>query len=385
VLSVTVLCLAVLVGLLASGLLGRSGIIETVVNLMAKAGWYEGIGLGPATISEANRANMFKYADLPSLQGQVALITGANIGLGKQSAIELARVGATVVIACRTEKKCSAAAAAIRIEAGVSGDKIDHFVCDLASLKSVQTFTDEFKAKYDRLDMFIANAGTTFYRERAMTTDGIELMFGVNHVAHHLMTRNLLNLLQGTAEKYGSARIVIVSSCAHYHSVSNGVYLSMDDINDESKYNGYTFYAMSKLANLLFAQELAERTRGSDVIVSAVHPGTVKTNVTTEVKLRLTDFFQKNLPLALPLVKLVITGFDKVERTLTWDVKDGALTQVYLAGSRDVLDKSFVSGRYFHPIAQVVPTSPHASGDQGKKLRNELWEFTERILTERGF
>ncbi|MEU0071566.1 oxidoreductase [Streptomyces sp. NPDC006332] len=205
--------------------------------------------------------------DVPDQSGRVAVVTGANSGIGYVTARELARRGARVVLACRSEAR--GAEAAGRLAAEVPGARAELVRLDLADLTSVREFADGFS--YDRLDLLVNNAGVMAL-PYATTADGFETQFGVNHLGHFALTGRLLPRMLGTR----GARVVTVASAAHV--LSN---IDLTDLNSERRYRRWTAYARSKTANLLFTHELARRlaAHGSDVVAAAAHPGYADTNL----------------------------------------------------------------------------------------------------------
>ena len=203
--------------------------------------------------------------NIPDLTDKVAIVTGANSGIGYETAKALAKKGATVVMACRNLDKANQAAEEIRL-----GDKhanLDIIQLDLANLASVQSFSETFKSRYASLDLLINNAGVMI-PPFTRTLDGFELQFGANHLGHFALTGLLLGRLLETPK----ARIVNVSSGAH--RMSSGT-INFDNLNAEQDYSASGAYAQSKLANILFTLELNRYFEeiGSDVIAAASHPG----------------------------------------------------------------------------------------------------------------
>ncbi|MFI6464445.1 oxidoreductase [Streptomyces sp. NPDC050528] len=206
---------------------------------------------------------------IPDQRGRVAVVTGANSGLGYVTARELARKGARVVLACRSEVRGSEAAD--RIVAEVPGAEAQFGRLDLGDLASVREFADTFP--YDRLDLLVNNAGV-MAMPYGTTVDGFETQFGVNHLGHFALTGLLLPALLDAPD----ARIVTLSS--FMHALAN---IDMDDLNSERRYSRWTAYSRSKTANLLFTHELARRlaAAGSGVVAAAAHPGYAATNLQT--------------------------------------------------------------------------------------------------------
>jgi NAD(P)-dependent dehydrogenase (short-subunit alcohol dehydrogenase family) len=207
---------------------------------------------------------------MPEQTGRVAVVTGANSGLGLVTARELARKGALVVLACRNLDKGRGALA--EVERAASGPAPELEELDLASLDSVRDFAERFKAKHDGLDLLINNAGV-MAPPRRLTADGFELQLGTNHLGHFALTGLLLALMEGRED----ARVVTLSSNAH--KTVRGI--AFDNLNGDRRYFRWNAYGQSKLANLLFALELDRRLRakGSTVESLAAHPGYAATNL----------------------------------------------------------------------------------------------------------
>lgn len=201
--------------------------------------------------------------DIPDQTGRLAIVTGANSGIGLIAARELARAGASVALAVRDVAK--GAAAKQSIEAAVPGAKVEVAALDLASLASVRAFAEGFRAREKPLDLLINNAGV-MAPPRRETADGFELQFGTNHLGHFALTGLLIGAMEGTED----ARVVTVSSGAHRFGRMN-----FDDLQGKRRYARWGAYGQSKLANLLFAFELERRLRdaGSTVRSVAAHPG----------------------------------------------------------------------------------------------------------------
>src|SRR5947209_544513 len=209
-------------------------------------------------------------AQIPDQHGRVAVVTGANSGIGFFAARELARAGARVVLAVRNADK--GAEAGRDIAAAVPGAEVEVAPLDLASLDSVRSFAEQFKAANDGLDVLINNAGVMAASPRQQTADGFELQFGTNHVGHFALTGLLLDRMADRDD----ARVVTVSSGAHRMGRIN-----FDDLQGERGYGRWRAYDQSKLSNLLFAFELDRRLRaaGSSIRSLAAHPGYAATNL----------------------------------------------------------------------------------------------------------
>ncbi|MEV6552210.1 oxidoreductase [Streptomyces sp. NPDC051597] len=207
--------------------------------------------------------------DIPDQSGRTAVVTGANSGIGLVTARELARKGARVILACRSEARGREAEALIHRQ--VYGANVEFAPLDLADLSSVRAFAETYP--HDRLDLLINNAGVMAL-PYGTTADGFERQFGVNHLGHFALTGLLLSRLRAAP----AARVVSVSSGLHALSA-----LDLTDLNSERRYRRWIAYARSKTANLLFIHELARqlRTAGSTVVAAAAHPGYASTNLQT--------------------------------------------------------------------------------------------------------
>ncbi len=210
-------------------------------------------------------------ADMPDMKGKLAIVTGANSGLGFYTARELARKGAQVVLACRSKEKTETALRDIR--AAVPGAVIEFMPLDLSDQDSIRSFTEAFKTKHRRLDVLCNNAGVMAL-PLARTKQGFEMQIGTNHLGHFALTGLLLDLLKATP----GSRVVNVASMAHRWTRG----LNLDDLNFErSTYRKWDAYGKSKLANLLFTYELQRRLAksGAGTTSVAAHPGYSATNL----------------------------------------------------------------------------------------------------------
>ena len=202
------------------------------------------------------------------LDGKTVIITGGNTGIGKEIALDLAKRGGRVIIACRNLPKGIAARKEI-IETS-RNENVSMKKLDLASIKSIREFVDEVLAEEPKIHILICNAGVMFTPYQ-LTEDGFELQFGVNHLGHFL----LVNLLLDRMKESAPSRIVVVASVAHYTG-----YLDFNDMMWTKWYNPQLSYCRSKLANIMFARELAKRVKESGITVCSLHPGTVYTEIT---------------------------------------------------------------------------------------------------------
>ena len=199
------------------------------------------------------------------MTGKVCLVTGGNSGIGKATAMGLAKLNASVVIVSRDKDKGEAALIEMRAKSG--NRNLDAMTADLSSQDSVRELAHDFKGRYKKLHVLINNAGI-FLPKRVQTVDGLEATFATNHLGHFLLTNLLLDLLKASAP----SRIINLSSSAHY-----GTEMDFEDLQGEKKYSGYHAYSQSKLANVLFTYQLAKQLEGTGVTVNSLHPGVVRT------------------------------------------------------------------------------------------------------------
>jgi len=213
------------------------------------------------------------YRKTNRIDGKVVIVTGCNTGIGKETALELARRGAKIYMACRDAARCEAAR--LEIIERTQNQNIYNRTLDLSSLTSVRQFAERFLAEEQQLDILINNAGI-MATPRKLTVDGFEQQFGVNHLGHFLLTNLLLERLKTSTP----TRIVVVSSAAHLFGRINKA-----DINSEKGYSPFFgAYSQSKLANILFTRKLAEKLKGTQVTVNCCHPGMVRTELTRYIE-----------------------------------------------------------------------------------------------------
>jgi NAD(P)-dependent dehydrogenase (short-subunit alcohol dehydrogenase family) len=266
------------------------------------------------------------------------MVTGANSGLGKETALGLAKMDAHVVMVCRNQAKGEKVQDEIKQSSGNSN--VDLLLADLSSQQSIRQLVRDFTQRYDRLHVLINNAGSVFLQRR-LSVDGIEMTFALNHLASFLLTNLLLDVLKASAP----ARIINVSSIAHTEG-----FIDLDDLQANKQYRLMRAYAQSKLANVLFTYALAQRLEGTGVTVNCLHPGTVATNIWSQP---LPGFLK---PLGTTAAKFFgITA------------EEGAQTSLYLASSADV---EGVTGKYFYKCKERP--SAHISYDVA--VQQKLWE-----------
>lgn len=302
---------------------------------------------------------------IPSQHGRVAIVTGANSGIGYVTARELARYGAHVVLACRTASKGHAAVQSIQQEISAThrGDvgQVEFMQLDVGSLASVKAFTDDFKAKFNRIDLLINNAGIMGV-PYTLTADGYESIFATNHLGHFALTAQLFELL-----KAGDApRIVSLSSNLHTSAKVDPEVI----VITKAKYKPLTAYGNSKLCNLLFAYELQRRLTAAGhtgVLSVAAHPGTTQTNILAETSKNVNSFSRFFLRVAQSL--------------FCQEVEMGALPTLYAATAPDVRP-----GEYFGPQGLFSIKGYPRRVESNKKSHSEplaakLWSLSETMAT----
>jgi NAD(P)-dependent dehydrogenase (short-subunit alcohol dehydrogenase family) len=276
------------------------------------------------------------------MRGKTAIVTGANQGIGKAAALVLAKEGARVVIVARNPEKGRAALA--EIQAASRGETAELIVADLSSQADVRRVADQFKARHDRLDVLLNNAGL-LVTDRRTTVDGLEETFAVNHLAYYMLTRELLDVLRAS----GRARIVNVSSEAHRHAK-----IQWDDLQFERRgYSQWRAYGQSKLANILFTYELARRLDGTRVTANCLHPGVIGSG------------FGQTYGGATAF-------FVKLARPFMLTPEEGARTSVYLATSPEV---EGVTGHYF---SRCKPIRSNALS-YDEVAQRKLWALSEEM------
>jgi NAD(P)-dependent dehydrogenase (short-subunit alcohol dehydrogenase family) len=268
------------------------------------------------------------------LDGKTCVVTGANSGLGKETALALAQMKATVVMVCRSKDKGESARREISKKTG--NDSVDLLLCDLSSLRDVRGLAAKVRNRYGKLHVLVNNAGVFSFSGK--TADGFETTFAVDYLAPFLLTNLLLELLKSSAP----SRIVNVSSVAHY-----GGHIDLAAIEKRDLPSGWPAYSNSKLALVIFTYELARRLRGTGVTANCLHPGGVATSIW-------------RIPPAL------VRPFMK-------SAKEGAETSVFLASAPEV---EGASGEYFEDKA--AKRSSDESYDEKKALA--LWDTTSRML-----
>ncbi|XP_034998956.2 retinol dehydrogenase 12, like isoform X1 [Hippoglossus stenolepis] len=277
------------------------------------------------------------------LDDKTVVITGANTGIGKETAMDLAKRGAKVIIACRDMEKAEAA-----VKDVIEKSDNKNVLCmklDLADTKSIREFAEAINKEEPKLNILINNAGVMVC-PYGQTADGFEMQIGVNHMGHFLLTHLLLDLMKRSVP----ARIVTVSSMAHSWGAIN-----LDDINSEKGYNKANAYSQSKLANILFTHTLAKKLEGTGVTTYSLHPGVVQTDL------------WRHLSGPQQFVMKMVSPFTK-------DSVQGAQTTIYCAVEPS-LEKE--SGGYYSDSA---PANCSAAG-KDDDVAQKLWDLSCRLLS----
>ncbi|MBC7797409.1 MAG: SDR family oxidoreductase [Pyrinomonadaceae bacterium] len=278
------------------------------------------------------------------MENKIVLITGATAGIGKETALGIAKTGANVVIVGRSKQKCESVVE--EIKCATNNANVDFLTADLFSLTEIRKLADDFKAKYQRLDVLVNNAGAIFTK-REITVDGFEKTLALNHLSYFLLT----NLLLDTIKQTENSRIVSVSSTAH--TFANKI--DFNNLNGEKSHSGLGAYGVSKLMNIMFTYEIARRLKGSNVAANCLHPGVVASN------------FGETMG---SLYQIPIWIFKNV---FAISAAKGAETSVYLATSPEV---EGVTGRYFDNKRETQ--SSKISYDES--LQRQLWETSEKLV-----
>ncbi len=280
-----------------------------------------------------------------NLASKTIVITGANSGIGLETARALAQSGATIVMACRDPARAETARA--DIAATVPGAKLEVVGLDLASLADVRRCAELLRTRFPRIDVLINNAGALPFK-RQMTVDGFEMQFGVNHLAHFLLTDLLMPALLAA----GQPRVINIASLLHHIGK-----IDFASFRGETPYGAFKAYGQSKLCNVLFTRELARRHQNDGLVTFSVHPGPVGTNIMGRGLLNRTLY-------------RLIGAYMSPRR--------GAHTSVYLA-SADGIEAT--SGAYYNESAKVKAGSKLSNDDA---LAKRLWAESERLTAAIG-
>jgi NAD(P)-dependent dehydrogenase (short-subunit alcohol dehydrogenase family) len=280
------------------------------------------------------------------MRGKVCLVTGANRGIGREIALQLARAGAAVMVHARSADRVEATVADLKAASG--SELIRGFAADFLLQQEVRQLAADVMAATDRLDVLVNNAGV-FNLYRAAAPDGHEATFTVNHLAPFILTRALKPLLRDSAP----SRVVIVSSEAHQRATN------IEDWESRKGYSGYQAYARSKLANVMFGYDLAHRLEGTGVTVNSCAPGLVDTGI---IEVAMDRWWSR---WAIPIAK-------RIART----VEEGAKTPLYLATSREV---EGVTGKYFKNERPTSSSLVSHDPTIGARLWNISLRYTGEI------
>jgi NAD(P)-dependent dehydrogenase (short-subunit alcohol dehydrogenase family) len=283
------------------------------------------------------------FTSVEGMKGKVCVVTGSNSGIGKETALALAAMGATVVMAVRNLERGETARVEIIKETG--NEDVFVMICDVTSKESIRRFAKEFEAKYDRVDVLINNAGAVF-GERQTSADGFEATLAVNYLGPFLLTHEMTPLLRKSAP----SRIVNVSSGMHKRGKIN-----LDSLQGEGKFRGMQVYADTKLMLTTFTYELARRLSGSGVTANVVEPGFVATN------------------LGRNSGSLVNAISFKLVRFLQTTPRRGAETSVYVASAEEL---EGVTGKCFAKNQEVTT----AEMTYDREVQNRLWDDTMTLL-----
>lgn len=290
------------------------------------------------------------YAGTERLDGKVCVVTGANVGIGKETAKDFVRRGARVILACRDLEKAEQAKLEIIQDTGIT-NRVEVMHLDLSSFKSVRQFASDLCAKEGKLDILVNNAGIAFH-PRTMTADGQEQVMQVNHLSSFLLTNLLTDLLKAA----GNARVINLSSLAHAWAKDG---IQFDDLKwENTKFDSWQSYGQSKLANILFTREFARRNAKSGITVYSVHPGAVSTELGRHYHSKIPSFL-------LPVT-------DKAKLFLKTPV-GGAQTTIYCAVEPSLAAET---GKYYADCARLG-TSPAALDDKQAK---KLWDVSKEIV-----
>jgi NAD(P)-dependent dehydrogenase (short-subunit alcohol dehydrogenase family) len=279
------------------------------------------------------------------MKDKIILITGGSSGIGLATAKALAATGAEIILAARSEEKLLDAVKQIEDKTG--NKKISYYVADFSSQKSIKSLAERIKKDYQKIDVLINNAGGV-YPTFKLSEDGLEMTIATNHFAYFLLTNLLLDLIKNSSY----ARIINVASGSHY----NGK-IDFDSFTKDKGYFILKAYSQSKLANVLFTKEMADKLKDTHVTINCLHPGFVKTDIGNKD----TQWYSKLL-------------WTIMSRLAAISVEDGAETSVYLATSDEVKG---VSGKYFDKRKEKDPSLL----SKDKNLQKELWRVSEQLCS----
>ncbi len=292
--------------------------------------------------------------DIPNLGGKIAIVTGANSGLGYISSLALARKGAKVIMASRDQAKAQSALERLKREVPLADVEIMRL--NLADLDAVRDFATQFKSRYDRLDILLNNAGVMTVPE-GQTAQGFEMQFGTNHLGHFAMTGHLLEILTNTP----ASRVVTTSSFAHLIGR-----MHFEDLQLRQKYDRMQAYGQSKLSNLLFAFELDRRlkARSGNPISLAAHPGYAATNLQNNSATSSGSVFEKMI-------------YPISNRVVAQSAEMGTLPQLYAATAPGVKGGTYYGPRFLLRGYPVVSKANARANDLTDAAH--LWQMSEEL------
>ena len=309
------------------------------------------------------RSGPWSAAAIPDQGGRLALVTGANSGLGLETARALAAHGATVVLACRSPQKAAAARAQLLADlaqqsSATTHGALDCLSLDLADLASVAAAADTLAQRYGRLDLLINNAGV-MAPPRTLTRDGFELQFGTNHLGHFALTQALLPLLKGQSD----ARVVSVTSGAQYFGR-----IDFDDLQGERRYDRWKAYSQSKLANVMFTLELQRRLDAANAGINALaaHPGLARTSLQPSSVAASGSWFE---PIAYRLMD-----------PLFQSAAMGALPQLYAATAPEASPAGHYGPDGFGGMGGWPKPVPVAAAALDTNNCQRLWQVSQELL-----
>ncbi len=283
------------------------------------------------------------------MKNKTIIITGATSGIGTVTALELAKQGATIIIAVRSEGKAKKTVTQIRQKS--NNEDVHYILVDFSSQTAIRSMAAQFLERYNQLHVLINNHGTVNIR-RQETEDSLEQTFAVNHLGYFLLTNLLLERLKATGTAEDPARIVNVSSSAHW-----GGRIDFDNLQLQRDYSWGKAYSNSKLANILFTTELARRLEGTNVIANALHPGWVATNIGADA-------------IPIPLLGRIAKFFINLTAI---SPEKGAQTSLYLATSPEIVT---ISGQYFVKSKSARTSAAAKDAESAQRL----WQVSEQLV-----
>lgn len=276
--------------------------------------------------------------EMNDIEDKIILVTGSTDGIGKQSALEFAMLGAHVIIHGRDQNKLKKTFGEISSKSGSS--KLDSVLADLTSFKQIHKMSDQLHKKYDRIDVLVNNAGVQMH-EREISADGYEKTFAINHLAYFLLTSLLLDMVMKSDYK----RILLTVSYMHTD------YINFDNLQGEKEYSMYPIYSQSKLCNFLFGYRLAELLKNTGITVTCCHPGMVNTHLNPK---RPADVVRRAIP-----------------------VEQGSVSTVYAATATEM---GGVTGKYLSQDASEIKS---ATISYDVDIQKKLWDLSEKLIGEK--